>query len=298
MEKSFRIGIVQQKSTPFAVKQNTHSALQMIKEAASNRADLVLFPECFLTGYAFPEVDETLPFLVLQTSPAYQSWKAQALSLTDDTFQTIRHAAKTHRIGVLITALTKGTERPHNTAMLIDKNGEIQFVYHKVHTCAFSFEKMIEPGNEFFVGEIDGVKIGAMICYDREYPESARILMLKGAELIVVPNDCTIMAPRLRALCVRAYENMVGIIMANPPGAGAGCSCAYSPIQWKDDTNAVDPTLCLASETEEGILYADYDLDALHAYRENEMMGNTFRRPDVYAPLLSTEISPPFLREH
>lgn len=69
MKKSFRIGIVQQKSTPFAVKQNTHSALQMIEEAASNHADLVLFPECFLTGYAFPEVDETLPFLVLQTSP-------------------------------------------------------------------------------------------------------------------------------------------------------------------------------------------------------------------------------------
>ena len=71
-----------------------------------------------------------------------------------------------------------------------------------------------------------------MICYDREYPESARILMLKGAELILVPNDCGAMAPRVQALSTRAYENTVGIVMANPNGENAGCSCAFSPICW------------------------------------------------------------------
>ena len=57
-----------------------------------------------------------------------------------------------------------------------------------------------------------------MICYDREYPESARILMLKGAEVILVPNDCGSMQPRIRALSTRAYENMVAVAMANPNG--------------------------------------------------------------------------------
>lgn len=71
-----------------------------------------------------------------------------------------------------------------------------------------------------------------MICYDREYPESARELMLQGAELILVPNDCDNMRPRLRELSVRAIENMTGIAMANPPGPGAGRSCAYSPVAW------------------------------------------------------------------
>ena len=71
---------------------------------------------------------------------------------------------------------------------------------------------MLESGTEFKVCDFDGVKIGIMICYDREYPESARILMLKGAEIILVPNDCGTMKPRLQVLSTRTYENMVGIV--------------------------------------------------------------------------------------
>ncbi len=70
----------------------------------------------------------------------------------------------------------------------------------------------------FLVCDFDGIKIGIMICYDREYPESARVLMLQGAEIILVPNDCGSMKPRLCALSTRAYENMVGVAMANPNG--------------------------------------------------------------------------------
>ena len=54
--------------------------------------------------------------------------------------------------------------------------------------------------------DFEGIQLGIMICYDREFPESARILMLKGAEVILVPNDCGSMQPRLRALSTRAYE--------------------------------------------------------------------------------------------
>ena len=82
-----------------------------------------------------------------------------------------------------------------------------------------------------------------MICYDREYPESARILMLKGAEIILVPNDCGAMKPRLNALSTRAYENMTGIAMANPNGENAGNSCAFSPICWDEDGKCVDNVL-------------------------------------------------------
>ena len=73
--------------------------------------------------------------------------------------------------------------------------------------------------------DFEGIQLGIMICYDREFPESARILMLKGAEVILVPNDCGSMQPRLRALSTRAYENMVAVAMANPNGDNAGCSC-------------------------------------------------------------------------
>ena len=72
--------------------------------------------------------------------------------------------------------------------------------YAKVHTCDFADEACLESGDTFSVCDFHGVRLGVMICYDREYPESARLLMLKGAEIILVPNDCAAMAPRLNTL--------------------------------------------------------------------------------------------------
>ena len=122
-----------------------------------------------------------------------------------------------------------------------------------------------------------------MICYDREYPESARELMLQGVELILVPNDCDNMRPRLRELSVRAIENMTGIAMANPPGPGAGRSCAYSPVAWDRDDN----TILLGDERTEGIYLAAFDLDEIRAYRAEEDLGK-YRKPGAYRHLLRT----------
>ena len=156
---------------------------------------------------------------------------------------------------------------------------------------------LVEAGNEFMVCSFDGIKIGVMICYDREYPESARMLMLKGAEIILVPNDCGSMRPRIQALSTRAYENMVGIAMANANGENAGCSCAYSPICWDKNGICLDNTITLADEMTEGLLYADFDMDAIRDYRSREMMGNTFRKVVAYKELLDATISEPFIRD-
>ena len=87
--------------------------------------------------------------------------------------------------------------------------------------------------------------------------------MLKGAEIILVPNDCGSMRPRVQALSTRAYENMVGVAMANPNGLNAGSSCAYSPICWNEEGGCIDNTILLADEDTEGLLYADFDMDAM-----------------------------------
>lgn len=121
--------------------------------------------------------------------------------------------------------------------------------------------------------------------------------MLKGAELILVPNDSGSMKPRLNALSTRAYENMVGIAMANPGGENAGCSCAYSPICWDENGICVDNTVLLADDKTEGIFYADFDMNAVRNYRSHEMMGNTFRKVDAYAQLLDKTIQSPFIRK-
>ena len=169
--------------------------------------------------------------------------------------------------------------------------------YAKVHTCDFADEKALESGNEFKVCDFGGVKLGVMICYDREYPESARILMLKGAEIILVPNDCESMKPRVQALSTRAYENMCGVAMANPNGRNAGNSCAFSPICWDEDGECIDNTLLLADDESEGLFYAEFDMEKLRCYREREMLGNTFRKVKAYAPLLDEKVEYPFVRE-
>lgn len=275
---NFKVAILQMRAALREKEANTHLAVRKMKEAAEAGADILLLPECFLTGYVLPADSQ------------------DALQEDEPYLEEICRAAKEYGIGVVATALTRGNVKPQNSAFVIDRAGTVLMKYSKVHTCDFADEASLESGEEFKVCDFDGVRIGIMICYDREYPESARILMLKGAELILVPNDCCEMTPRLQALSTRAYENMTGIAMANPGGAGAGRSCAYSPICWNDE-GCVDNTLLLADEMTEGLYYADFDMDQIRHYREHEMMGNTFRKVRAYAELLNAEIRYPFIRE-
>ena len=275
----FRLAILQKRSIHGDIDKNIQTIIEAMREAASNDADMLLLPECFITGYDLPMTYE------------------RSIADTDIRIQKVCDAAKENNIGVVLTSFTKGNNAPQNTAFVINKNGQILMKYSKVHTCDFADEKTVEPGKEFFVCDCDGVKIGIMICYDREYPESARILMLKGAEIILVPNDCGSMTPRLNALSTRAYENMVGVAMANPNGVNAGCSCAYSPICWDHQGKCVDNTILLADELSEGLFYADFDMDAIREYRKCEMMGNTFRKVSAYGALLNGDIKEPFIRQ-
>jgi len=105
------------------------------------------------------------------------------------------------------------------------------------------------------------------------------------------------MKPRLQALSTRAYENMVGIAMANPPGENAGCSCAFSPIVWDQDGKSVDNTILIADEMTEGVFIAKFDLEELRNYRSHEMMGNTFRKVNAYKELQDEKVKAPFIRQ-
>ena len=274
---TFRAAVLQMRSVNREYESNIKTIIKYMSDAKQNGADILLLPECFITGY-----DLTID---------------NASAITENDLAPLCEKAKELRIGLVATALTKGKSNPQNSAFVISKDGKILMKYAKVHTCDFADEKVLESGTEFKVCDFDGVKIGIMICYDREYPESARVLMLKGAEIIFVPNDCGSMRPRLQALSTRAYENMCGVAMANPNGENAGNSCAYSPICWDRNGECVDNTLLLVDAGTEGLFYADFDMDAIRAYRESEMMGNTFRKVKAYAQLLSDEIQYPFDRK-
>ena len=275
----FRIALLQKTALPGHFHWNLNALLTAMKVAKKNGADLLLPPECFLTGYHFPVTNQ------------------DGISPNSPLLQTLSQAAGQLQIGVVATGFSQGNAKPRNTAWVFNKQGRILMQYDKVHTCDFADECCLEHGEEFRVCDFHGVKLGVMICYDREYPESARVLMLKGAEIILVPNDCSSMRPRLQALSTRAYENMVGIVMANPPGKDKGNSCAYSPICWDENGKCVENQLLLTGPEEEGIFYVDFYLDPLRCYRSQEMMGNTFRKVEAYKPLLDPTVEPPFCRK-
>ena len=272
-----RVAVLQMRSVSREYESNIKTIIKYMSEAKQEGADILLLPECFITGYD----------LTIDNDSA----------MTEGDLSPLCEQAGKLGIGLVATALSKGERHPQNAAFVIGKDGKILMKYAKVHTCDFADEKVLEPGTEFKVCDFDGVKIGIMICYDREYPESARILMLKGAEIILVPNDCGSMRPRLQALSTRAYENMCGVAMANPNGKNAGNSCAYSPICWDGNGECVDNTLFIADADAEGLFYADFDIDKIRAYREREMMGNTFRKVNAYSELLNDTIQYPFIRE-
>lgn len=275
---NFKVAVLQKRAKNRQISDNIETIVSGMKEAAENKADILLLPECFLTGYGLP-IDYN-----------------DALEDDSEHIKEICDNAKKYGIGVVLTSFTRGISGPQNSAFVIDKKGNVLMKYSKVHTCDFADEKILESGNEFKVCEFSGVKLGIMICYDREYPESARVLMLKGAEIILVPNDCGSMRPRVQALSTRAYENMVGVVMANPNGENAGNSCAFSPICWDSNGKCIENTIFIADELAEGIFYADFDVDSIRLYREHEMMGNTFRKTKAYADLLSDKIEYPFVR--
>ena len=116
----------------------------------------------------------------------------------------------------------------------------------------------------FFVTDLDTacgkIKVGAMICYDREFPESARILMLKGAELILVPNACPMEINRLSQLRGRAYENMTAIATCNYPDTVPDCnggSSVFDGVAYLPNLPGSRDTCILQADGSEGIFLAE-----------------------------------------
>ena len=177
-------------------EENREKGIRYCRKARESGADIALFPEMWSNGYN------------IYGRPV-REWKREAVSVDSDFVTGFGCLAKELNMAIGITLLEKYGDAPRNSLVLFDRFGERKFVYAKVHTCDFGVERNLTPGEDFYVTVLNTergeVKVGAMICYDREFPESARILMLKGAELILVPNACPMEINRLSQLRERAY---------------------------------------------------------------------------------------------
>lgn len=132
------------------------------------------------------------------------------------------------------------------------------------------------------------VKIGIMICYDREFPEVARLLMLEGAEIIFTPNACTLENNRIAQFQARGLENMMCVAMANyPQPKNNGQSVAFDGMREKGVN--YDPTLIKLGEDEELGIF-EIDIDKLRKYRKDEIWGDAYRRPCLYKKLAEDDV--------
>lgn len=271
------------------VEGNLQKGAEQCRRAAEMGADIALFPEMWSCGYTISEDLDAL--------------RALGAARDGDFVRAFGELAYELGVAVGVTYLESFDPLPRNSMTLFDRHGGRVFDYAKVHTCDFGDERRLSPGEDFRVRTLDTAKgpveVGAMICYDREFPESAWVLMLRGAELILVPNACPMEINRLCQLRTRAFENMLAVATCNYPSGTPDCnghSTVFDGVAYLPDLPESRDTCVLEAGEEEGIYLAELDLDMLRAYRAREVHGNAYRRPEKYSDITKNDIRAPFIR--
>lgn len=255
---------------------NFDKAEEFCRRAADMGADIALMPEMWNIGYT--RFDDSVPNIRQE----FYTW---AVSKHSEEIQRFARLADELDMAIGVTYMQAYDPLPRNAITLFDRYGKEVYSYAKVHTSDFkSMECSMTPGDDFYVGELDTrlgpVMVGSMICFDREQPESARILMLKGAELILTPNACRLDDNRIDQFKVRAFENLCGVAMTNyPHGKYKGRSVAFDS----------EGDCLVEAPAEEGVFLAAFDLEDMRERRRSKIWGNAYRRPHKYDILTSPE---------
>ena len=159
--------------------------------------------------------------------------------------------AKKYGIHIVAGLLLTIDEKTYNCAVLFDPKGEIVGIHKKVHLPAGE-ELHVAHGDRFEVFKTDIGNIGMLVCWDMQYPESARELALGGADLICLP---TLGWENIYGLA-RAYENSITI-------AAAMCTPGDDPNRYESPSCIVDNMgriVAAASKTEDGVVTAEIDI--------------------------------------
>lgn len=244
---SFSIALLQMRSGS-SQQENLEKGLLWCRKAKEMGADLALFPEMWSCGYDLSGSEAELA--------------ARAVPRDGSFLLAFRQLAAQLEMAIAITYLERWDGPPRNTVTLFDRRGQEVLTYAKVHTCDFGEEHRLTPGDRFVTAALDSaagpIQVGAMICYDREFPESARLLMLQGAEIILVPNACPMEINRLSQLRARAFENMTAIATANYAAGQPDCnghSPAFDGIAYDETSPVSRDTFSLRPERRRGSIW-------------------------------------------
>jgi len=257
------------------VEKNLDRIGVAVAEAAAAGARVVVLPEAAITGYAFTSLSEALPVA------------RRADALAD---KVLMGLAETNRVTVICGTLEPSGNEVYNTAMIHTPDGR-HFRYRKMHLPFLGIDRFATPGPSApDVVEVDGLRIGILICYDLRFPEAARMCALDGADLIALPTNWPVgvdFHPELFAPA-RAAENHCYLLAADRVGTERGTTFMGRSVLVDYD----GAFLARASDTDEETLVGEIDPDAARATHvrrrpgEHEWDTIADRRPGLYQRLL------------
>jgi len=274
MNDKVKIAAVQMDPKIMRNSENLEKILSQTRVAASEGAELIVFPECALTGYVFGSREEAIPFMETVPGPA-----------------TDKLAATCKQLGVYVVVglLEIDGDKCFNAAVLIGTEGLVG-KYRKNHLPFLGIDRFVDPGDKpFEVHQTPIGNIGMHICYDCNFPESARIMTLLGADILALPTNW----PRGRdtlprhVINARAYENRVHLVAVDRVGRERGVKfLGRSKI-----ADATGQTLAKGNANDEQILYAEVSLAVARQKRiiikpgEFEVDLIADRRPELYGEI-------------
>lgn len=232
--------------------------------AKAGGAALLVLPEMYLSGYNIGAV------------------AASRQALTQSALEPAQRIAAANGIALCFGYPERVGEDVANSAVLIGPDGALLLNYRKTHLFGALDRDMFKSvGGGFGLAELDGYRIGLLICYDIEFPEPARVLALAGADILLVPTaqmqPYTQVARHL--IPARAYENQLYVAYANHSGGEDGLD--YVGLS---SICGPDGAVLAAAGPGEALIYASADKSHHAKVRETDPLLRD-RRPELYAPL-------------
>ena len=274
-----RIVLLQVSIQSHKSSNNVEYVGEWVREACRKYApDLVVLPEFFHAFY-FPQHSDVQRYWSLAEpldGPAVTALREWARDL------------KTCIVAGIYERASMGIQ--FDTAVMVESDGSVAGTYRKVHAPGVSggYEKLYYvPGSQYPVFTTStGWKVGLLICYDWRFPEAARSLAVRGAELILMPFATPPMRLWSEVLRTRAWENQLYVAACNRVGqdgswAFAGRSLVADP--WGD--------VIAEGGSEEQIIVADIDVEQIGLARSTDFNWRD-RRPDTYGDLVRPPDAP------
>ena len=269
-----KIACVQMQSALGDKEQNLKKMIGRVEEIAGDKdVSLIIFPELAVTGY---ECSESY-WELAEEFPAGQSIRRMSEAAAKNNVFIV--------FGFIERAIKDGREVLYNSAALIDRNGKPLGRYRKSHLVEGPETQHFEKGTEYEVFDTEIGKIGIMICWDTAYPEVARILALKGAEIIAAPaaweapfdEDWDIVQ------CARSFDNVLYVASCNHVGTDR-------KLTFFGKSKIVGPvgrTIVEAGAGEE-VIKAEADLGVLPELREGFYVLLKDRNPNTYDEIVKS----------